>query len=124
MKRPLRNVVDAADRFLQSRPLATLACLTGLCVAAEFFLLREVGTVLDAIHHATASPGVASPPDDVADRSDWDRAGPAISSRGVEAGMPPPGRVGDRPQPDETGDQGYADSTQAPLIDSRLSVAR
>jgi hypothetical protein len=113
MKRPLRNVADAADRFLQRRPLSTLACLTGLCVATEFFLLQEIGTVLDVIHQATASPAIASPPDNVADRSDWDRAAPVISSRGLEAGMPSPGRVGDRPQPGETGDQGYAGATHA-----------
>jgi hypothetical protein len=78
MKRLLRNVTNRADRFLQRRPFTTLAGITVLCMAAEFFLLREIGTAFDALHQAMVGPGVARPVDDVANRSDRDRAAPLI----------------------------------------------
>jgi hypothetical protein len=43
----------------------TLACLIGLCIFAEVFVLRQVGAFLDAIHQATASLTVARPADDL-----------------------------------------------------------
>ncbi len=65
MKCIVRNVAERADRYLQRRPLSTLACIIAFFLAAESLVLWGIRAAFDEHREATARPVIASPLDDV-----------------------------------------------------------